>query len=543
MKRTILDKDTMQKAIKEAVPLVAGIVKRTLGPGGLPIFIERQGQQLNGDPLGPQMTKDGVTVANNCFLENESHDLVVQAIKTICQRTNKRAGDGTTTGIVLGEAILNEAFLLLDKDTNLNPQLLKESIMLAVKGAIRYLDSIKIKVNDLDVLESVAAISANGDMEVARVLRKAFDEVGAEGVITVDEGAGRDVSVDVVQGFQIRRGSELKERFFNNTEGTRFEAENAYVILYDGSLNNPAQALNALRKIFEAMQTKNEKVFPPVVFVANEFTEDVLTFLMMQKVEANLTVCAVRSPHVTVVRTQMLDDMAIILGGSRLGSGTRSLSEITMEDIGFCEKVSIDKYTATFYDGAGDEEEVLKRIDSIKKQRDMAESDHDAAILSDRISALNQAVAKIGVGGSTDLEIKERYHRIEDALNAARAAIEEGVVPGGGMALFRYAEKLKLAKKKTLGEKVLENALQAPFYQILENIGMSKDKLDEDFKKTLLESPTNTVYDARNKEFSDAFEAGILDPVKVTKEALLNASSIAELLSTCGGGIVFTRKH
>lgn len=540
MKQKIVTRDEMLAAIKTGVEKTASIVKTTLGPGGRTILIQRLGQSLNGEPLDPMMTKDGVTVANNCFTADEVEDLVIQSIKAVCQKTNRRAGDGTTTAIVLGEALLNETFKVLEEDETLNPQLVKESLDLEISKVIQLLDSKKIKINDLDVVEQVANVSANGDEIISATIRTAFEEVGAEGVITVDESGARETGVEITKGFQVKRGSVLKERFFNDPAQTKFEAEDVRVILYDGNLNNPSDALAALKCIYEDYNKETGKenmTLPPILFVANDFSMDVLTFLITQKIEAKMSICAIKSPHATHVRTAMLDDMAILLGGTRLGSGTRTLNQITPEDIGRVKRLVCDKYNTTFYDGWGDEVEVLKRIDSLKAQRGMAESPHDAALLSDRISSLNQAVAKIGIGGSTSMEVKEKYHRMEDALNAARAAIEDGVIPGGGITLLRIALQLDNKKRKSVGESILANALKAPFKQILTNVGENSDAVLAE----LLKKEVNVVYNARLKKFQDAFESGILDPVKVTKEALLNAASISTLLSTCGGGIVFTK--
>jgi len=233
MKQEIILKDPIHTAIKEGVSKVAEIVKRTLGPGGLPILIQRTGQALDGSPLSPMITKDGVTVANNCFAKDEVEDLVIQAIKAVCQKTNRRAGDGTTTAIVLGEAILNETLKVLESDKTLNPQLVKVRLESEIASVIASLDAQKIKIEDFDIIEQVANVSANGDSSISEVIKTAFEEVGAEGVITVDEAGTRETTVDIVKGFQVRRGSELKERFFNDKANTKFEAEDVRVVLYD----------------------------------------------------------------------------------------------------------------------------------------------------------------------------------------------------------------------------------------------------------------------------------------------------------------------
>jgi chaperonin GroEL len=545
MSKQIYTKEQMSDAIAKGMSSISSITARTLGPGGLPILLERQGISPDGTPLPPIITKDGVTVAMEWQASNPAENLVGQTVKAICGKTNGVAGDGTTTAIVLGQAILAASSEYLRQDPGMNPQLLRESVELASKKVIEQLQTNSKKIEGLASIEAVATISANGDRDVGKVIREAFEAVGAEGVITVDEGYSNHTTISIVEGYQFRRGAESADRFFNNQEKTKFEAEHASVILYDGKLSSHMELLPALNAALEAANPEIQpgqapKVIPPIVVVANEFTPEVLLFLVMQRAQGGLSFCAVKSPHTTSVRTAMLDDLAIALGGSRMGNGNPNLASIKASDVGFARKIVVDKYTTTFYEGDGTEEAVLERLDQLKASRKVAESPYDAALISDRMAALSNGIAKIGVGGSTDLEIKERYHRIEDALNAARAAVEEGVVPGGGTALLRLAEELGRlpAFSATPGEQVLFKALQAPFYQILENIGANAQMI----KEVMLQEDVNRVYDARNRKIVDAFEAGIIDPVKVVRIALENATSIATLLSTCGGGIAFAKE-
>jgi chaperonin GroEL len=529
--KRITHKNEFSQKIKIGVNEISSIVARTLGPGGLPILLERQGVSHTGDPLTPLITKDGVTVASECSNPDPEIDLVIQTIKTICIKTNRVAGDGTTTAIVLGAAILKECLERLEKDSKLNPQIVKRSLEAASRNVLEQLKALAIPVKDPKMIEDVATISANGDAEIGSIIRQAFDAVGAEGVITVDEGYTPKTTLDIVEGFQIRRGAEAQDRFFNNSDRTKFEAENVRVLLFDGKLNSFNDILPALN----AIAAENPTKIPPIAIVAHEFSPEVIQFLLIQKVEHSLNFCAVKAPHTTTVRTSMLDDMAVMLDGYRFGNGNRDMSSAKSEQIGGCEKVVIDKYTATFYGGFGDESDVIARVEQLKAARKTAESPYDAALISDRIAALSQGIAKIGVGGSTDLEVKELYHRIEDALNAARAAVEEGIIPGGGVVLARIANKF--ASSEQIGEQILANALIAPLLQIIQNIG-------EDAHEILFSLPhqlENMTYDAVNKQWVNALEMGIIDPVKVTRTALENAVSIASLLSTSGGGIVFNR--
>lgn len=539
MHKKLLTKEVLHPKMIEGLTKIAAMVKRTLGPGGLPIIIQRTGQALNGDPLGPKITKDGVSVAKECSDKDPEQDLIIQAVKNICQKTNSSAGDGTTTAIVLGEAIVKETLKILESDKTLNPQLVKESLEAECKLIIEELKKSAIKISDYERIKQVATISANGDEEIGEIIGEAFKHVGAEGVVTVDEGSSNNTTLDIVEGYQINRGAEARDRFFNNQDLTKFEAENAALIIYDGKLLNYTEIIPVLQTLAGVNeQGQPTKPMPPVVFMANEFSNEVIQFLLIQKAERGMQFCCIKGPHMTYVRTGYYDDIAIMSGGSRLGNGNKSMSAFEDGDEGLVKRIIVDKYKTLIYEGQGDEDEILSRVDQLKALKANAESPYDAQVVSDRIAALTGGVAKIGVGGSTEFEIKEKYDRIEDALNAARAAIEEGIVAGGGTTLLRVANKLKNLKIRSVGQTILKNALEAPFRQILENIG--EDQVD-DLMETLLDEDDNLVYDARNKKVVDALDAGIIDPVKVTRTALENAVSIASLLSTAGGGIIFVK--
>lgn len=530
--KSITHKEDMYKHIQEGMDSIAAIVARTLGPGGLPILIERQGQAVNGDPLGPMITKDGVTVASECASEDPITDVVIQAVKDICRRTNRIAGDGTTTAIVLGKSILDEMLKLLQEDKSLNPQMIKASVEKAIDEVIDLLKEETVACKSFDMIEHVASISSNGDHEIGTIIRNAFESVGTEGVITVDEGGGKNHSLEIVDGFQIRRGAEAQDRFFNNQEQTKFVSEKCYVLLYDGNLSQAAQVLQALELLYKHHQGK----MPPVLFMANDYSQEVLQVLLINKAEMGLSVCAIKNPHQTKVTTAMLDDMAVFLGGTRLGNGNRNMNNIEVDDFGIADRVVVDKYTTTFFGGQGTEESVLERVDQLKAQRELAESPYDAALLSDRIASLAEGIAKIGVGGLTDLEVKEKYHRIEDAVNAARAAISDGVIPGGGATLYRIAKKLS---PDTPGKRILKQALMSPFAQILNNLGLDGSYVDA-YGAQILKDKAST-FDGVSMSIVPAIQEGIIDPVKVTKTALTNAVSISALLSTCGGSITYSR--
>ena len=527
--KKITNKEDMKKHIYSAMKRITDIVATTLGPGGLPVIIERVGQQLDGSPLGPMQTKDGVSVAVECSDPDPDKNAVIQAVKNICIKTNRVAGDGTTTAIVLGNAILREA-IKYSEENNINPQVVRRSLEEATRQVREMLVDKAVPCKDYSMMEYVATVSANGDKTIGSLIRKAFEAVGAEGVVTVDYGNGAHHTLDVVNGFQIKRGAEGQSRFFNDTAQTKFQAENVSVLLYDGALQSSSQVLNLLNVIHK----NNPENMPPVLLIANEFSQEVIQYLLINRAEFNLSVCAVKGPHVTNVRTAMYDDLAVFLGGTRLGNGNRNLNNLEYDDLGLVDKVVVDKYVTTFYGGQGNEELVLERVDQLKQQKLAAESDYDLALLSERISGLSEGIAKIGVGGHTDFELKEVYHRIEDAVNASRAAIEMGVIPGGGSTLYRLSKELPV---DTIGQRILKEALKAPLRQIMENLGI--DVTTQDLIATQLKE--GLVYEGNSEEVVDALEAGIIDPAKVTITALENAVSIAALLSTCGGAITYDR--
>jgi len=529
IKRKILSKEEMKKPILEGFTKMADIVAQTLGPGGLPILIQRQGQMPNGDPLGPMITKDGVTVANECYDSNAEVDVVLQAIKDICRKTNRMVGDGTTTAIVLGHAILKEALLLIEAK-HANPQVVRNQLEETLKEVSKKLEEMSIPCTSMDMVEHVASISANGDKAIGKLIRQAFESVGVEGVVTVDEGTGKDHTLDIVAGYQFQRGAEAQERFFNDSTNTKFEAENAYILLYDGRLEDPKGVADLLDKL----QKKLGQTMPPIVLVANDFTPDIIQTLLIWKAELGLRVCAVKGPHTTTVRTQFYEDMAVFLGGYRFGNGNRNLASAEFDDLGLTDKVVITKYTATLYGGQGTEEAVLARIEQLKVQKTQAESSYDASIIADRISYLGEGIAKIGVGGLTDLEIKEAYHRIEDAVNAAKVAIEGGIVAGGGSALLRISKGLN---EDTFGNMILKKALRAPFQQILKNLGVDETSIAAYAEGFIDER--GLVYDGTKGLIVPGIESGVIDPVKVTKTALSAAISIAGLMCTAGGAIIF----
>lgn len=547
MDKKILNKVEIQGPLQKGMDLLADIVKRTLGPGGLPVIIQRKGEALDGSPLGPRITKDGVSVAEECSDPDPAIDLAIQSVKDICKKTNRDAGDGTTTAITLGQALMLQMLAHIE-ETGDNPQLVRESLEAAGKIVIEKLKAMATPVS-MDLLLEVATISANGDREIGACIQTAFKHVGAEGVVTVDEGVGTDLTVTLVDGYQFNRGAESQDAFFNNENRTAFAAEKeegsaeetrVAVIIFDGKLASHLDLVNPLSHLagIDPKTGKGTRKMPPVVILANEFSRDVITFLLIQKQERGMEFCAVRGPHMSDVRSGYYDDLACYTGGKRFGNGNPSLATATAKDIGWVNKAVVTNRTTTFFGGASNEAVIMERVKHLQARKAAAESPYDAQVIGDRLAALTNGIAKIGVGGATELEIKEKYDRIEDALNAARAAMLEGVVQGGGTAFLRIAES---QERNTPGLEILVSALQEPFFQILRNVGLDGKEVDG-IADSVLANP-DLVYDSRNKVLVSAFEVGILDPVKVTRCALENAISIAGLLCTAGGAIIYVPEN
>ena len=472
----------------------------------------------------------GKTVPMQCIkVSNEDHLYVTDDYMTT---------HNTTTSTVLGHSILKAAVKAMNKNPKLNPQLVRLEIEKSILKVKELLKEQARQVEGYEDIKNVATISANGEDSIGEIIAQAFDEVGTEGVITIDEGSGPDNTLEIVDGYQFGRGAQAQNRFFNDENNTKWEAEDVNVLIYNGKLN----AYQDLIPAFELLLKKNNmRALPPLLVIADEFSQQVVQFLLMQRAEMGATICAVRSPSMTTTRTNMMEDLAILLGGERLGLGTRHINNIKEDDIGIAKKIVVTGTTTTIYDGQGLEEDLIKRIDQLKVQRETAPSDFDKSNISDRIAALSQGIAKIGVGGQTELEMKERYHRIEDALNAARAAVTGGIIAGGGSTLFRIALQLeannKEQKEPSIGDVILAEALKAPIERILENAGADV--------KAVLKNPVLlnnlATYDALNHKFVHAFNTGVVDPLNVTLSALENAGSIATLLATCGGGITIKR--
>lgn len=547
MTKKIIGKKELDVVKVAGIKMLSDIVGGTLGPAGNPVLCERVGQALDGTPLKPRITKDGVSVANECSSPDPIVDVILQTVKAICQKTNVDAGDGTTTAIILGNAILTEALAYGEEHPGISPQKIKKSLDKVGIIVENLLKEASWPIQSYDDVKEVATISSNGDQGVGKVIADAFAAVGAEGVVTVDEGGVKRLSLERVKGYRFLRGAQGREAFFNNATLSAYEAEDVAIVLYDGAIRSQTELFPFLEQICDADDTgRMQKDPPPIVIIANEFSRDVIQWMLIQKAEAGVVFCPVIGPNVSHVRTQYYEDIAVYVGGKRLGNGEKNLLSITASDIGMVGKIEIDEFKTTLYDGQGTEEDIIKRVDVLKAKRAAQTSPYDIQGINDRIAALTGGIAKILIGGDTELALKELYDRVEDAINASRAAIREGVVIGGGTALLRVAHKLpfEASIQGEIGVHILKKALQYPHTQILDNAGISPDE-QLTIKRLIstADESEKSVYDVENNVYVNAIKAGIIDPVLVTRSAFKNALSISGLLLTAGGAIVIEKKE
>lgn len=520
----VLDGKELRTSLRDGINKLARMVKRTLGPGGLPIILQREGQDPSGRPLNPLVTKDGVTVAEYIKRFEDVHENnALQAIKDVARKTNHEAGDGTTTAIVLAEAIFNEALKYIEIGEE--PQNLFDQIQLQAKAVLDNLIDHAKKVETREEIINVGKISANNNIEIGQIINEAIETVGEDGVIVVEEGVSRETNLRTVDGFQIARGLIGYHYFQTNPETAEAILTKPAIIVYNGVISSFSQIVPIVQKIVGDPPDMSMKMF----IIANDIVGDALNWLVLNKRMQGLQVACIKSPDATDQRALMLEDIAIMVGANVLGEAGKSLEAATLEDIGCADKVVAGRFFTTIYGGSGDEETILKRVDSLKELRKNAFSEFDKDRISGRIAGLSNGMAVISVGGATKIEVKEKKDRVEDALNATRAAISEGVVPGGGMALYRARETLDY---DSYGGKILNIALQAPIRTIILNTGRAPDLIVPQIKEEY-----ESGYNAKSHEIVDMMKDGIIDPVKVVRSALINALSIAGLLATCGGSV------
>ena len=508
-------------ALKKGVDALANAVKVTLGPKGRNVIIEKSFG-------GPQVTKDGVTVAKEIELEDALENMGAQMVKEVASKTNDLAGDGTTTATVLAQAMVKEG--LKNVAAGANPLDLKKGIDKATKAIVKDLEKQAISVgNDLEKIKQVASISANNDENIGTMIADAFGKVGKDGVITVEEAKGMETYVDVVEGMQFDRGY-LSPYFVTNHEKMEVELEKPYILLVDKKISTMKDLLPILEK---AVQTGR-----PLLIVAEDVDGEALATLVVNKLRGSLKIAAVKAPGFGDRRKAMLDDIAILTGGTVISEERGFVLEnADLDMLGQADRVSIDKDNTTIVGGAGKKEDVNARVQQIKAQIETTTSDYDKEKLQERLAKLAGGVAVLYVGAASEVELKEKKDRVDDALNATRAAVEEGIIAGGGVALVRakkVLEKLKADNKdEETGIQIVERAVEEPLRQIVDNAG----KEGAIVVGKITEGEGDFGYDAKNDAYVNMFKAGIIDPKKVTRVAIENAGSVSSMILTTEAAI------
>ena len=500
----------------EGINILANAVKVTLGPKGRNVVIEKS--------FGaPRTTKDGVSVAKEIELSNKRQNTGAQLIKEVASKANDHAGDGTTTATVLAQSIANEGAKAVSAGRN--PMDLKRGIDIAVTAVVEDLAKRGKNVKGNDEIKQVGTISANGEAEIGELLAEAMDKVGNEGVITVEEAKSLDNELEVVEGMQFDRGY-LSPYFITDAEKMQANLENPFILLNEGKLSN----LQALVPILEAAVQSGR----PLLIVAEDVEGEALATLVVNKLRGGLKIAAVKAPGFGDRRKAMLEDMAILTGGQVISEDLGiKLENVTLDMLGTAKKVSITKDDTTVVDGAGEQGDIEARCAQIRAQVEETSSDYDKEKLQERLAKLSGGVAVLRVGGATEVEVKERKDRVDDALHATRAAVEEGIIAGGGTALLYASKAIENLTgdndDQNVGIEIIRRALQAPIRQIAENAG---DEGSVIVGKLLEQDDTNYGFDAQAGEYTDLVKAGIIDPVKVVRTALQDAASVSGLLIT-----------
>jgi len=505
-----------REGLKKGVDALANAVKVTLGPKGRNVII---GKSFGG----PQITKDGVTVAKEIELEDPLENMGAQMVKEVASKTNDLSGDWTTTATILAQAIVREG--LKNVTAGANPMDLKRGIDNAVEAVVAELNKNSETVgNSSDKIKQIASISANNDEAIGSLITEAFEKVGKEGVITVEEAKGTDTYVDVVEGMQFDRGY-LSPYFVTNSEKMESDLESPYILLYDKKIS----AMKDLLPVLEPVAQSGK----PLLVIAEDVDGEALATLVVNKLRGSLKIAAVKAPGFGDRRKAMLEDIAILTGGTVISEDRGlTLENTTIEMLGSAERVTIDKDNTTLVNGAGDKETIRARVSQIKAQIETTTSDYDKEKLQERLAKLAGGVAVLYVGAASEIEMKEKKDRVDDALHSTRAAVEEGVVAGGGVALLRTRKVLEKLTSDNLDEvtgiQIISRAIEAPLRIIVENAGGEGSVV----VAKVLEGKGNFGYDAKSETFVDLLKQGIIDPKKVTRIALENAASVAGMILT-----------
>ena len=514
-KKILYDEDARHKLL-DGVNKLANTVKVTLGPKGRNVVIEKSFGS-------PTVTNDGVTIAKEIDLKNHVENIGAQMVKEVATKTNDVAGDGTTTGTLLAQAMIKEG--LKNVTAGANPMFVKRGISKAVEVAVKKIKKLSHDVSEKNRIAQVGAISANNDDEIGSLIAEAMDKVGKDGVITVEDAKGMETHLSVVEGMQFDRGY-LSPYFVTDNENMEVNLDDPYILIHDDKISAMKDLLPLLEKI--AQEGK------PLLILAEEVEGEALATLVVNNMRGTINVAAVKAPGFGDRRKAMLQDIAVLTGGRLITEDIGlKLENATVEDLGNAKKVKIDKETTTIVDGAGAEKDVADRVKQIEAQYEESTSEYDKEKLLERKAKLVGGVAVINVGAATEVEMKEKKARVEDALAATKAAVEEGIVPGGGTTLLECIPDLQKLSDKEEGDfqtgiDIVIKAIEAPAYQIASNAGKEGAVIVERLKK----EEGNVGYNARTDKFEDLMEAGIIDPTKVVRSALQNASSAAAMLLT-----------
>ena len=507
--------DSARVKMLQGVNILADAVKVTLGPKGRNVVLDKS--------FGaPTVTKDGVSVAKEIELEDKFENMGAQMVKQVSSQTSDEAGDGTTTATVLAQSIVNEGHKSVA--AGMNPMDLKRGIDKAISTAVEFVEKLSVPCSDDNTISQVGTISANGDEDVGGIIAEAMEKVGKEGVITVEEGNGIDNELDVVEGMQFDRGY-LSPYFVTNQDNMTSELENPFILLHDKKISNIRDMLPLLESVAKAGR--------PLLIIAEDIEGEALATLVVNNLRGTVKAAACKAPGFGDRRKAMLEDIAILTGGTVISEEVGlSLEGATVEDLGTAKRVSLDKDNTTIVDGAGDQKAIVSRVNQIRTQIEDTSSDYDREKLQERVAKLAGGVAVIKVGAGSEIEMKEKKARVEDALHSTRAAVKEGIVPGGGVALVRALDSLTKLKgdndDQNVGINIVRKAFEAPLRQIAANAGEESSVI----VAKVIDGKGSFGFNAANGEYGDMIEMGILDPAKVTRTALQAAGSVAGMMIT-----------
>ena len=513
--KVVLHSSEARKKLLQGIDILADAVSATLGPKGRNVVLDKSYGS-------PRITKDGVSVAKEIELSDKAMNLGVSMIKEVASKTNDKAGDGTTTATVLARAIAKEGLKAVE--AGMNPMDLKRGIDMATEQVVEFVKSKAKKISSNVEVAQVGTISANGDKKIGEILAEAIEKVGKNGTVTVEEGKSLDTTLDVVEGMSFDRGY-LSPYFVTNADKMIAELDNPFILIFEKKLTS----LQPMVPLLEAVMKSGR----PLLIIAEDVEGEALATLVVNKLRGGLKCCAVKAPGFGDRRKAMLEDIAILTNGQVVSEDLgMKLEDIQPEYLGSAKRVIVDKDTCTIVDGEGDKKNIEARCNQIKTQIESSTSDYDKEKLQERLAKLSGGVAVVKIGGATEIEVKERKDRVDDALNATRAAIEEGIIAGGGITLLNASLALKCDSNNEdvkLGVNIVKKALRAPITQILENAGCESAEI---ISEILRKGDANYGYDARKDEFVDMIKNGVVDPVKVVRMAIQNAASVAGLIIT-----------